>query len=109
VEDPLAADRRTLVIGASAMVGLILIGVVSAQLFARGGCADIVEPRPAEAVRVGVPAEDVVDEHLAPVDGLRAVDILEQAPAPRSRLACRSGRPAGWSSSGTACSRPARR
>jgi hypothetical protein len=77
-EDPLAADRRTLVIGAGAMVALILVGVVSAQLFARGGCADVVEPRPADAVATGAPAEDVVDEHLAPVDGLRAVDILEQ-------------------------------
>jgi hypothetical protein len=79
VEDPLAADRRTLVVGASAMVGLILVGVVSAQLFARGGCTSVVEPRPAEAVTAGMSPEDVVDERLAPVDGARAVDILEQA------------------------------
>lgn len=77
-EDPLAADRRTLVIGASAMVGLILIGVVSAQLFARGGCTDVVDPSPA-AVMAGDAAEDVVDEWLESVDGLRAVGIVEQA------------------------------
>jgi hypothetical protein len=77
-EDPLAADRRTLVIGASAMVGLILIGVVSAQLFARGGCTSVVDPAPASVV-AGDPAEDVVDERLESVDGLRAVGIVEQA------------------------------
>lgn len=43
-EDPLAADRRTLTIGAIAMVGFILIGVVSAQLFARGACGAPADP-----------------------------------------------------------------
>lgn len=37
-EDFLAADRRTLVIAASAMVGLILVGVVSSSLFASPVC-----------------------------------------------------------------------
>lgn len=46
-EDPLAADRRTLAIGAASMVGLILVGVVSAQLFNRGGCPDLAAPVPA--------------------------------------------------------------
>ncbi|WP_052668929.1 hypothetical protein [Nitriliruptor alkaliphilus] len=78
-EDPLAADRRTLVIGASSMVGLILVGVVSAQLFARGGCDTIVTPEPAAPVATAGAPEDVIDEQLGPVDGARAVDILEQA------------------------------
>lgn len=78
-EDPLAADRRTLVIGASSMVGLILIGVVSAQLFARGGCDTIRSPEPAAAVATTGAPEDVIDEQLGPVDGARAIDILEQA------------------------------
>jgi hypothetical protein len=37
----MAADRRTLVIGALAMVGLVLVGVVSGSLFARSACDDI--------------------------------------------------------------------
>jgi hypothetical protein len=37
----MAADRRTLTIGAIAMVVLILVGVVSGALFARSACDDI--------------------------------------------------------------------
>ncbi|MFU8840646.1 MAG: hypothetical protein ACNA8R_07960 [Nitriliruptoraceae bacterium] len=37
----MAADRRTLTIGAIAMVLLILVGVVSGALFARSACSDI--------------------------------------------------------------------
>jgi hypothetical protein len=40
-DDLMAADRRTLVIGALAMVGLVLVGVVSGSLFARSACDDI--------------------------------------------------------------------
>lgn len=82
-EDPLAADRRTLVIGGVSMVVLILIGVVSAQLFARGGCTSILSPGPAAAVATDVAPEAVVDEHLHPVDGDRAVDIVEQVAGAR--------------------------
>jgi hypothetical protein len=40
-EDPLAADRRTLVIAAVVMVALVLVGVVSGSLFARSACRDL--------------------------------------------------------------------
>jgi hypothetical protein len=40
-DEPMSADRRTLTIGAIAMVLLILVGVVSGALFARSACADI--------------------------------------------------------------------
>lgn len=40
-DEPMAADRRTLTIGAIAMVVLILVGVVSGALFARSACGDI--------------------------------------------------------------------
>ncbi len=40
-DDLMAADRRTLVIGALAMAGLVLVGVVSGSLFARSACDDI--------------------------------------------------------------------
>jgi len=44
-DELMSADRRTLVIGAVAMVGLVLVGVVSGSLFARSACADIA-PQP---------------------------------------------------------------
>lgn len=78
-EDPLAADRRTLTIGAIATVALILVGVVSAQLFARGGCDTIVTPQPASATADTGPPANVVDEHLGDVDGERAIGIVEAA------------------------------
>lgn len=40
-DEPMAADRRTLTIGAFAMVLLVLVGVVSGALFARSACSDI--------------------------------------------------------------------
>jgi hypothetical protein len=40
-EDPLSADRRTLVIAAAAMVALIAIGVVSAAVFTRSACGAV--------------------------------------------------------------------
>ncbi len=40
-DDLMAADRRTLVIGGLAMVGLVLVGVVSGSLFAGSACDDI--------------------------------------------------------------------
>ncbi|MGM0617383.1 MAG: hypothetical protein ACQEUI_04480 [Actinomycetota bacterium] len=40
-DDLMAADRRTLVIGALAMVGLVLVGVVSGSLFASSACDEI--------------------------------------------------------------------
>ena len=49
-EDPLAADRRTLVVAVVAVVVLVSIGVVSASLFARSAC-EVLElgPLPAPA------------------------------------------------------------
>jgi hypothetical protein len=54
-DELMAADRRTLVIGALAMVGLVLVGVVSGSLFARSACDDIT-PR---AVTVPVAGGDL--------------------------------------------------
>lgn len=77
-EDPLAADRRTMAIGATAMVGLILVGVVSAQLFARGGCVDVPDPRAATDVDVdGEPADVAVD--VLGADGDAMLAELERA------------------------------
>jgi hypothetical protein len=75
-EDPLAADRRTMVIGGAAMVALILVGVVSAQLFARGGCVSIVEPGPVTDVDTEVAPADLLRDELG-VDGAAIVAALE--------------------------------
>jgi hypothetical protein len=74
-EDPLAADKRTLTIGAASMVGLILVGVVSAQLFVRGGCEPLDDPVAADS--------EVVDAEVAltdlGVDGGAVLDTLGTA------------------------------
>jgi hypothetical protein len=77
-EDPLAADKRTMVIGGAAMVALILVGVVSAQLFARGGCVAVADPRPVTAATAdGAPADLVGD--LLGTDGAAIVAAIERA------------------------------
>jgi outer membrane protein assembly factor BamB len=40
-DDPLAADRRTIVIAVVVMIALVLVGVVSGSLFARSACRDL--------------------------------------------------------------------
>ena len=59
-DELMAADRRTLVIGALAMVGLVLLGVVSGSLFARSACADIA-PQAVTAPAAGGDPELLVD------------------------------------------------
>jgi hypothetical protein len=71
-EDPLAADKRTLTIGAASMVGLILVGVVSAQLFVRGGCEPLGDP-----VTVDTEVQDAEAALTAlGVDGAGVLDTL---------------------------------
>lgn len=69
-EEPLAADKRTLVIGAIATVALVLTGVVSAALFTTSAC-DALEPDPLPADVVGAGAEPgvVLDEAFGDIDG----------------------------------------
>jgi hypothetical protein len=76
-EDPLAADKRTMLIGGAAMVALILVGVVSAQLFARGGCAAVADPRPVAEAADDVPPAELVGELLG-VDGEAAIEAIER-------------------------------
>lgn len=66
----MSADRRTLVIGAVAMVGLVLVGVVSGSLFASSACDDIT-PR---AIEVPVAGSDL-DLLSSALDGLDADDL----------------------------------
>jgi hypothetical protein len=68
-EDPLAADRRTLVIGAVAMVVLVGVGVVSAQVFVQGGCGPVGQPAPVEGEVVD-PAVVVGDDQLAALEAV---------------------------------------
>lgn len=62
-DDPLSADRRVLVVGAVAMVALILVGVVSAALFTRSACGRIV-PDPVLPRAAGAEIGSVVDAAL---------------------------------------------
>jgi hypothetical protein len=76
-EDPLAADKRTMVIGGTAMVVLILVGVISAQLFARGGCAAVADPRPVTGAAGEVTPAELVGEVLG-IDGEAAIGAIER-------------------------------
>jgi outer membrane protein assembly factor BamB len=67
VEDPMSADRRTLVIGAVAMVALILVGAVSSALFATSPCAAI-DPQPVEAGSAGTDVASTLDETFPGLD-----------------------------------------
>ncbi len=93
-DELMAADRRTLVIGALAMVGLVLVGVVSGSLFARSACADIAPQAttapdadgdpgllldalgalPAEQLAAIRTALDDLTVPLGPITGVAAVD-----------------------------------
>jgi hypothetical protein len=72
----MAADRRTLMIGVLAMVGLVLIGVVSGSLFARSACADIA-PQAAVAPAASGDLELLVDA-LGPVPADQLAAIRSQ-------------------------------
>jgi len=100
-DEPMSADRRTLTIGAIAMVLLIVVGAVSGALFARSACDDIapsVVAAPAAsaevvALRDLVPALDaqerdrweeqlaLLGDELGPVSG-----VADAAGAGRLRL-----------------------
>jgi hypothetical protein len=66
-EDPLAADRRTLIIAVVAMVVLVAIGVGSAAVFTRSACARI-GPDPVAAGAAGTGVEEVLSAAFADAD-----------------------------------------
>lgn len=66
-EDLLAADRRTLIIGAIALVVLLLIGVVSAAVFTRSAC-DGIAPAPVAARTAGVDLDAALAAGLPGLD-----------------------------------------
>jgi outer membrane protein assembly factor BamB len=62
-DDPMSADRRVLAIAAASMVALVLLGVVSAQLFTRSACTRIdPDPVPARATVPSALADEGVPE-----------------------------------------------
>lgn len=85
----MAADRRTLVIGALAMVGLVLLGVVSGSLFARSACDDIT-PR-----TVTLPAAasdlDLLDRALDDLDEEALTDLRAELTALSEELGTVTG------------------
>jgi hypothetical protein len=75
-EDPLAADRRTIVIAVVVMVALVLVGVVSGSLFARSACRDLA-PTPAVAPVASDP--DLVVAAAFPLLDPTEADVLVDA------------------------------
>jgi hypothetical protein len=76
-EDPLSADRRTLVIAAVAMVVLIAVGVVSAAVFTRSACGAVTP----ELVATGNGGPAAVDGQIEAVlaDALPGLDEQQLA------------------------------
>jgi outer membrane protein assembly factor BamB len=66
-DDPMSADRRVLAVAAVSMVALVLVGVVSAQLFTRSAC-DRVAPELIDARTVGIAGPALLDEGITDVD-----------------------------------------
>jgi hypothetical protein len=66
-EDPLAADRRTLIIAVVAMVVLVAVGVGSAAVFTRSACTRI-GPDPLAAGAAGTGVEEVLSAAFADAD-----------------------------------------
>jgi outer membrane protein assembly factor BamB len=65
-DDPMSADRRVLTIAVASMVGLVLLGVVSAQLFTRSACTRI-DPDLVAARSVGTAVPALLDQGVTEV------------------------------------------
>jgi hypothetical protein len=79
VEDPMSADRRTLVTAAVAMVALIIVGVVGAAIFTRSACSVLV-PSPVASSGPSGDVDAVLGEALGDLsdeDRGRLLDGLE--------------------------------
>lgn len=74
-DDPLAADRRTIVIAVVVMVALVLVGVVSGSLFARSACRDLA-PTATQAPVASDP-DLVVAAAFPELDPAAADDLVE--------------------------------
>jgi outer membrane protein assembly factor BamB len=73
-DDPMSADRRVLAVAAISMVALVLVGVVSAQVFTRSACAGIVpeliSDRSVAAVAPAVAGEGAPDVGVVAAEAL---------------------------------------
>jgi hypothetical protein len=76
-DDPMSADRRVLTVAAISMVALVLVGVVSAQLFARSACGAI-DPRPHGDRIAGADLEAALTDGLPDLGG-PSIDALATA------------------------------
>jgi hypothetical protein len=77
-DDPMSADRRVLAVAAISMVALVIVGVVSAQLFTRSACASI-DPEPIADRSVAAVAPALAGEGVPDV-GLVAAEALPDVP-----------------------------
>jgi hypothetical protein len=78
-EDPLSADRRTLIIAAAAMVVLIAVGVVSAAIFTRSACGAVTPELVAAGNGAAVDAqpEAVLAEALPELDQQQLAELID--------------------------------
>ena len=90
-DEPMSADKRTIVIAAVAMVALVAVGFVSASFFTTSACA-VVEPSLVDGAVAGADAEAVVDEVFDDAESaLTAIAALEDAIGPLVAAADVSG------------------
>jgi outer membrane protein assembly factor BamB len=84
-DDPMSADRRVLAIAAASMVGLVLLGVVSAQLFTRSACTRI-DPDPVTDRSVALAAPAVAGEGVPDVEAVAAEALPDLADGDREQV-----------------------
>ncbi len=68
-------DRRTLIIGLLAMVGLVVVGLIAAQLFGRPACT-LLDATPLPARAVGAEVGEVLEEVLGAEDAAGVLAAL---------------------------------
>jgi hypothetical protein len=76
VEDPMSADRRTLITAALAMVALIIVGVVGAAIFTRSACS-VIAPEPVAAPGPSGDVEAVLAEALGDLSEQERTGLLD--------------------------------
>ncbi|MFW6010132.1 MAG: hypothetical protein ACOC9I_02295, partial [Actinomycetota bacterium] len=81
----MAADRRTLIIAAVAMVALIAVGVASSALLTGSAC-DRLEPSPLELTTDGADLPTAVESAFSDVDEQRREEVVSQLRALEGEL-----------------------
>lgn len=84
-DQPMAADRRTLIVASIAMVALIAVGIVSSALLTGSAC-DRLAPSPVELTTAGTDLATVVEAAFSDVDEQRREEVVSQLRALEDEL-----------------------